>query len=105
MTRKLRIEMLQFRRELLVALGFAGLPLQRTDLALYLADEVGHPQKILLRVFEFPERFLFLRFVFGDARGLLKNHAPIFWLARKNLGDVSLRHDAVAGAPHARTHE
>ena len=59
----------------------------------------------MLGVFQFAERFFFLRFKFRDARGFLKNHPAIFRLAGKNLRDVALRHDAVARAPDARAHE
>ena len=46
-----------------------------------------------------------MRFEFCDSRRLLENQAPIIGLARQNLGDVPLRHDAVAGAPDSRPHE
>ena len=62
MPRKLRVEMLQFVRNLFVAARLAGLPLERADLPLHFADQVRDAQKILLGVFEFAERFLFLAF-------------------------------------------
>ena len=61
MPRQLRVEMLQLLRNLFVAARLAGLALQRTDLPLHFADQVGDAQKILLGVFQFAERFLFLR--------------------------------------------
>ena len=68
-------------------------------------DRVGDAQQILLGVFQFAERFLFLRFEFRDTRRFLENHPAIFRLARKNLRDVTLRENAVTRPPDARAHE
>ncbi len=105
MARELGIEMLEFLRNLFVAARLAGLALERPDLPLHFADEIGDAQKILVGVFQFAERFFFLALVFRDAGGFLENHPAIFGLAGKNLGDVALCQDAVAGAAHARAHE
>ena len=105
MPRELRVEVLKFRLNLFVAARLAGLALERPDLPLHFADEVGHAQKILLGVFEFAERFLFLTLELRDARGFLENHPAVFRLAGKNLRDVALRQDAVTRAPDARAHE
>jgi len=77
MARQLRLEVLQFRGNLFVALRLSGLALQRTDLPFHFLDRVGDAQKILLGVFEFAERFFFLRFEFCDAGGFLENGAAI----------------------------
>ena len=105
MPRKLGVQMLQLLHELLVAARLAGLALQRADLPLDLADQVGHAQQVLLGGFQFAQRLFFLRLEFGDARGLLENHPPVLRLAGKDLRDVALGHDAVTGAAHARAHE
>ena len=105
MPRQLSIEMLQLLCDLFVAARFAGLALQRADLPFHFADQIGNAHKILLGVFQFAQRFFFLRLELGDAGGFFENHPAIFRLAGKNLGDVPLRHDAVAGAPNARAHE
>ncbi len=105
MPRELCVQVLQLLHELLVAARLPGLALERTDLPFHLADEVRDAQKILFRVFELPQRFLLLRLELRDAGGFLKNHPAIFRLAGKNLRDVPLRHDAVAGAANARAHE
>ena len=103
--RQLGIEVLQSLRQLPVAARFARLPLERTDLPFDFAHQVGHPQQVLLGIFEFPQRLFLLRLVFGDARGLLKNHPPLLRFARKNLGDVALGQDAVAGPADAGAHK
>jgi hypothetical protein len=105
MPRELGVEVLQFLGNLFVAARLAGLALERADLPLHFADEVGDAQKILLGVFQFAERFFFCDLEFRDAGGFLENHPAVFRLAGKNLRDVALRHDAVARAADARAHE
>src|SRR2546430_1993085 len=97
--------MLKFERDSFVAAGFASLTLQRTDLALHFADEIGDAKEILLGVFQFAERFLFLRLEFGDARGFFEDHAAILGFGREDLGDIALGHDAVTRPAHAGAHE
>ena len=105
MPRELRVEMLQLGLNLLVPARLAGLALERPDLPLHFADEIGHAQKILLRVFQLAKRFLFLALEFCDARGLLEDNPAVFRFAGKNLCDVALREDAVARPPDTRAHE
>ena len=105
MARKLRVKVLEFLGNLFVAARFAGLALERTDLPLHFADEIGDAQKVLVGVFQFVKRFLFLALVFRDAGGFLENEAAVFGFARKNLRDVALRQNAVTGAAHACAHE
>src|SRR5436305_10709575 len=97
--------MLHLQRKLLILPRLARLPLQRPDLPLHFANEIGHAQEILISIFEFAQRLFLLRFIFRDAGGLLENHAPVFWFAGKNLSDISLGHDAVTSAAHAGAHE
>jgi hypothetical protein len=54
---KLRVQVLQLRRDLFVAPRLSGLPLKRPNLAFDLANQVSHPQKILLRALELPQSF------------------------------------------------
>jgi hypothetical protein len=105
MPRQLRVQVLQFLGKLFEAAGFAGLPLQRADLAFHLAHKVGHPQKVLIGILQLAQCLLFLRLVLGDSGGFLKNHPPILRLARQDLCNVALGHDAVAGPAHAGAHE
>ena len=105
MPRKLTLEPLKLAHELLVALGLGGLPLERADLALDLAYGVGNAQQILLGVIELAQCFPLLLLEPGDAGGLLEHHTPVIRFAGDKLGDVPLRHDAVAGAAHAGAHE
>src|SRR5438552_1054639 len=105
MARQLSVQMLQLLRDLLVPPRLARLALQGTDLPLHFADQVLHAQQILFGVFQFPQRFLFLRLKLGDARRFFKYRPAIVRFARDDLRDVSLRHDAVTGAPNSRPHE
>ena len=105
MARKLGVEVLEFVGKLFETARFASLPLQRTDLPLHLADEVGDANQVLLGIFEFAQGFLLLRLVFGDAGGFLKNQTPILGFAGEDLRDVALGHDAVTGPANACAHE
>src|SRR5439155_14455765 len=71
----------------------------RTDLPLHLANQVAHPQEVLLCVVQFPQGFPFLRLEFRDARRFLEDHPAILRFAGENLRDVPLSHDAVAAPP------
>ena len=102
---ELALKALEFAHELLVPLGLGGLPLERTDLALNLAYGVGNAKQILLGVIELAQCLPLLLFEPRDASGLLEHQAPVVRLAGNELGDVPLRHDAVAGAAHAGAHE
>ena len=105
MAGQLRIQVLQLQHELLVTPRLSSLTLQGADLPFHFPDQIRHAQQILLRVFEFAERLALLCFEFGDCRRFFEYHAPIFRFAGKKLRDISLRHDAVTGAPHAGAHE
>ncbi|OQB91908.1 MAG: hypothetical protein BWX84_01186 [Verrucomicrobia bacterium ADurb.Bin118] len=105
MPRQLGVQVLQFRLQRPVPARLAGLALQRADLSFDLADEIADAQKILFRGFQFAQALAFLGFELGDAGGLFKNQPPVLGFAGQKLGDVALRHDAVAGAPHPRAHE
>ena len=105
MAGELGIEVLQFRGQLFVAARFARLALEGANLPLHLPHQVGHAQQVLLGVFELAQRLFLLRLVLGDPGRLLEDHPAVFRLAREDLRDVALGHDAVAGAAHPRAHE
>ena len=105
MAGELRLQVLQFLRKLLIATRLAGLALERADLPFHFPDEVRDAQKVLLGVFELAQRLFLLSLVLGDAGGFFEDHPAVFRLAGQDLGDVALRHDAVAGAPHPGAHE
>ena len=88
MPRKLRVQMLQLLRNLFVTARFAGLALERTDLAFHFPDQILDAQEVLFGVFQFAQRFLFLRLELGDSGGFLENQPAVLGFARKNLGDV-----------------
>ena len=46
-----------------------------------------------------------MRFELGDACGFLEDHPAILRFAGKDLRDVPLGHDAVAGPPDTSAHE
>ena len=102
---ELGVQVLQLLGELLVAARFACLTLQRADLPLHFAHEIGHAQQILLGIFQFAQGLSPLRLVLRDARRLLENQPPVFRFAGEDLRDVALGHDAVARAAHAGAHE
>jgi hypothetical protein len=56
-------------------------------------------------MFQFTKRFVLLRLELRDSGGFLEYHAAIIRLAGKNLCDVSLSHDAVAGTADPRPHK
>src|SRR5687768_9729384 len=105
MPSELGIEVLQLGHESFVAPRFAGLALERANLPFDFPDQVRNPQKILIGVFQFTERLLFLALELRDARGFFEYHAAVVRFAGENLGDVPLGHDAVAGAPDTGAHE
>ena len=104
-SRQLRFQMTQLVRDLFVATRLAGLTLEGANLPLHFANQILDAQKILLGVFQFAQRFLFLRLELGDARRFLKHEPPVIRFAGKNLRDVSLGHDRVARLAHTSSHE
>ena len=91
--------------QLLVAPGLAGLPLERDDLPLHLADHVGEAQKVGLGVFELAQRLLLVGLVFGDAAGLLEDGAAILRPRAEDLVDLSLLEDGIGVGADAGIHE
>ena len=105
MPRELGLELGQFLEARLVAARLAGLPLQRADLPLHLADDVGEADEIRLGVLELAQRLLFLALVLRDAGGFLENRAAILRARREDRVDLALLHDRVGGAADAGVHE
>src|SRR6266540_5647875 len=105
MAAELRVEMLQLDHELFEAARLARLALERTDLPFHFANQIADAQEILLGVFQLAKCLALLRFEPGNAGGLLEDHPAVLRFAGENLRDVPLRHDAVAGAPHAGAHK
>ena len=99
--RMMRLERFQIADQRLIAARFAGLPLQRADLAFDLADDIGHAQQIRLRRFQLSQRFAFLRLVFGDAGRFLENCAPIFRPRAQYHVNFALLHHGVSCARDA----
>ena len=89
----------------MVAARFAGLALERADLALDLAHDVADSNEVGLGVFEFAQGFLFLRLELGDAGRLLKHRAPVFRTAAQDQVDLALFHDRITAAPDSGVHE
>ena len=95
----------QFLVERLVAAGLAGLSLDRADLALHFADDVGKPQKVGLGVFQFPDRLFPVALELGDPAGLFEDGAPVLRAGAEDLVDAALFHDRVGGRADAGIHE
>ena len=92
----MRFKHAEVRMQRLVAPRFACLPLQRTDLTLYLFDDVADAQQIRFCSFQFAQRFALLRFVFCDSGRFLKNCAPIFRPRAQDHVDLALLHHRVS---------
>ena len=101
----LGLQILQFSLEGLESPCLAGLPLQRTNLAFHLANEVLDAQEVLLGALEFAQGLALLLLEAGNARGLLEHQATVVRLARQDLGDIALGHDRVTRLAHARAGE
>ena len=95
----------QILHESLVAPGFAGLTLERSDLAFDLFDDVLHSNEIHLGVFELPQGLFFLSLVFRDAGGLLEDRPAVLRSAAEDLVDLPLLHDRVGAAADTGIHE
>ena len=99
------IDRLELVEQLLVAAGFAGLALERDDLAFDFLDDVGDADEVGFRVLEFAERLFLLVLVFVDARGFFEDRAAIFGVGAEDLVDLALGHERVARTADARVHE
>src|SRR6266487_4716147 len=78
LARMMRLEHSQVRMERLVSPRFACLPLQGTDLALHLFDDVTNAQEICLSGFQLAQCFALLRLILCDSGRFLENCAAIF---------------------------
>jgi hypothetical protein len=74
----------------LVAAGFAGLALERADLAFDFADDIGHADEVGFGGFKFAESLALLGFIFGDAGSFFKNGATIIRLAAEDLIEFAM---------------
>src|SRR5438874_13640010 len=95
------IDYLQVRMQRLISPRLAGLPLQRTNLALHFLDDVADAQQICFRRLQLAERFFLLRFIFRDSGGLFENAASIFRTGTQNQVDLALLHDGVGGETYS----
>jgi hypothetical protein len=89
----------------LVAHGLLRLTLDRRDLTPDLAENVAHPQQVLLRGGDLALGLPAPRLVLSDARRLLDQDAALLGLRRHDLGDPPLLHDRVALGADARVAE
>src|SRR5947209_19832716 len=95
------IDYLQVRMQRLISPRLAGLPLQRTNLALHFLNDVADAQEVCFGRLQLAESFFLLRFVFGDSGGFFKNAASIFGTGTQNQVDLALLHDGVGGPSNA----
>ena len=103
--REFGLELGQLIERGLVAAGLAGLALERADLPLHFADDVGEADEVGLGVLQLAQRFLFLALEFRDAGGFLENRTAIFRTRREDRVDLALLHDGVGAAADAGVHE
>ena len=88
-----------------IALCDLRLLLERADLHLQLFDLVVDAQEVVLRALELALRLFLAVAVARNARGLLKDLAPVGALGRDDLGDAPLADDGISVAPEARIHQ
>ncbi len=91
--RGIEVQHAHFLAEGLVAMGFAGLSLERADLALDLADDVGQPQQIRVRMLELAQGLALVALVLGDTAGFLENLPAVLRTGAEDLVDAPLRHE------------
>src|SRR6267378_3133238 len=99
------VEYLQIRMQRLISPRLAGLPLQRTNLALHFLNDVADAQQICFRRLQLAERFFLLRLVFRDSGRFFENAASIFGTRTQDQVDLALLHDGVGSAPDAGVSE
>src|SRR5213082_3678497 len=99
------IDYLQVRMQRLISPRLAGLPLQRTNLALHFLNDVADAQQICFRRLQLSERFFLLCFVSGDSGCFFENAASIFRTRTQDQVDLALLHDGVGSAPDAGVSE
>ena len=102
---EVRVQQPQVAGQRLVPPRLARLPLERAELPLDLADHVGQAGQVGFGLFEFARGFLALALVFGDARRLLENRAPVLGPGRQDQVDLALLHDGIGRTPDAGIHE
>ena len=78
---------------------------QRFYLQLQLGDLVSDPQQVFLSAGELPLGLVLAVAEAGDARGLLKDLAPVGGLGGDDLADAPLADDRVAVGAQARVHQ
>jgi len=92
----------QLVRELAVAPGVGGLALQVRQPAPDFAQDVLHALQVLVRVLHAALGLGPARLVLGDARGLLKDVAPLLALDGEDLVDAALADEGIALLADAR---
>ena len=95
----------KIRMQRLISPRFARLSLQRTDLALYLFDDVTNAQEICLGGFQLAECLALLRLVLCDSSRFLEHCASIFRTRAQDHVDLALFHHRICGAGDARVGE
>ena len=102
---EMRVKCAEILHQRLVSPRLSRLPLKRSDLAFDFLDDVLHADEVHFRVFQLPERLLFLGFVFCDSSGFLEDCAPVLGPAAQDEVDLPLLHDRVGAPSDAGIHE
>ena len=95
----------QFAFQLLIALGFRGLALERIHLAGDLFEDVEHAREVLLGALQFGLGKTPAALVFRDPGRFFDHRAAVLRLGGKNLADTPLLDDRVAFRTKAAAHE
>ena len=77
----------------LIAQRLASLSLKRSNLPRDLLDHVSDSSEVGIDERKFVECFFTLRFVKSDASSFFENGSPLARISRKNLVDLTLKHE------------
>ena len=105
MRRNPQIEVSHFFLVAFVALGFLCLPLERSEAALELADDVRDTQEVLARLIHLAFGGALAQLELADARGLFDHRAAILGLGGDDEADAALLDDRVRALPDACAQE
>ena len=94
-----------FVAQLGIALGLAGLALQRIHLPRHFVEDVVDARQVQLGVFQTRFRQPLAGLELGDAGGLFDDGATVGRLAAENLSDAALLDDRVGLGPEPGAHE
>ena len=99
------VQLPEFLHQRLVAPRLAGLPLERDDLALDLAEDVREPQEVGLGLLQLADGLALVGLELGDAAGFFEYLPAILGAGAEDLVDAALLHEGVGAGADAGIHE